>query len=689
MRTLGTNGLAMTCVLAIAAAAGSALAAVEAAPPRGALSMNADAGSGSAKFFVKDAGARISDAWRDNADLADKRGVVPPPTPGYKLSSRVIVRAAAIEEVEDSFKDAYPGGAEALDVGDALVRDVRAVPGFYIVEMPTIAEAAIVVELLKEDPRVEEAYLDIARPRQVLGNQGSNPRGAGAVGGSGDGGSGIDSPPVGPALPTDPGFPNQWHLHNTANPIADANVPAAWAAGYSGAGVTIGILEGGWQIDHPDLSARYNATASQPFVEYSVHGTSCAGVSAATANNGIGGCGAAPGAELSLQYWGTSSEIAEGFAFRNDLNDIKSNSWGYAGPGWLINLPSVEREGMRQAVLTGRGGRGTVMVFANGNSGTIERSDIGGHSASRWAIPVAAIGDQDRFSWYTEQGCNNLIAAPSNGNIRGIYTTDITGEPGYSADDYTNTFGGTSSACPLVAGIIGLMLEANPNLTVRDVKHILVRTARRCDPSHPLWVKNGANRWVNYYYGFGAIDAGAAVSLARLWTNVPPEFSMTTGRVNVLEIIPDPAEIGESGTPVVRTVTVTQPVIVEEVELVMNVEHTWIGDLRIILTSPSGMQSLLSEVRSDPQDNLVRYTFMTRRSWGEWAAGNWKIQISDHYPSDEGRWFDFTLNIHGRYAPRGLEAGEGTPTPDLNLDADGDGTITIDEAKRAIDAAGK
>ena len=95
-----------------------------------------------------------------------------------------------------------------------------------------------------------------------------------------------------------------------------------------------------------------------------------------------------------------------------------------------------------------------------------------------------------------------------------MYTTDLTGSGGYNTStfngDYYNNFGGTSASAPVVSGIVALMLQANPNLTWRDVKHILVDTAVKNDPSDPGWTQNGAGRWVNDRYGFGAVDAHQA-----------------------------------------------------------------------------------------------------------------------------------------------------------------------------------
>lgn len=617
------------------ASAAPALAAPDAPgkagrPPAGVALMNADAGPVGKTFLVADPAARVSPAWRDTTDLADKAGRVPEAIEGYTMTSRVIVHTADLLGAADAYKGVRADGAAALDAGLVTVGPVEGAPGFFMIDMPTIADAAVLVEQLKGDPRVNEVYLDVEQPRVLR------------------------------ALPTDPGFANQWHLRNTSNTIADSNVEGAWNAGYTGGGITIGILEGGFQTTHPDLSANYNATASQSGGSNTAHGTSCAGVAGAVGNNGRGGVGAAFGGKISKLIYGTASQTATAFGYRNDLNFIKSNSWGPADNGRITYISSTERTALQNAVATGRGGRGTVICFANGNGGTADRSDYDPYASCRFVLPIGAIGDADTRASYQETGSNQLVCTHSSGNTRSIYTTDVTGGQGYSTGDYTSTFGGTSAACPHAAGVIALVLQRNPNLTVRDVEHVLIRSARKNDASNSQWVLNGAGRWVNYNYGFGAIDASAAVTLAGSWTNVAAESSLTTGVVSVATAIPDNNTAG-----VTRTVSVAQNFKVEKVELVMNVTHTYIGDLQITITAPSGTQSLVSAVRADPTDNLAGYIFLSRRHWDETATGTWTINVSDRAAADTGTWTNYTLNLYGTNIGA-AEAGPGEPAAALD-----------------------
>ena len=136
---------------------------------------------------------------------------------------------------------------------------------------------------------------------------------------------------------------------------------------------------------------------------------------------------------------------------------------------------------------------------------------------------VCSVNDQDVRSGYSEQGANLWVCAPSDGGRRGIVTAD-------NSDRYTGDFGGTSAATPIVSGVAALLRDANPDLTWRDLKLILAASARRNDPGNPGWeegapIYGSASPTDRYHfnreYGFGVVDAEAAVALAGGWTNVP------------------------------------------------------------------------------------------------------------------------------------------------------------------------
>jgi hypothetical protein len=145
-------------------------------------------------------------------------------------------------------------------------------------------------------------------------------------------------------------------------------------------------------------------------------------------------------------------------------------------------------------------------------------SNYDGYANADETIAVAAVTDYGAFAWYSEPGANLLCALPSSGSgQRAILATDLVGDAGASPGDYTHSFGGTSADAPMLSGIIALMLEANPNLTWRDVQHVLIRSCRIPQTRTSLWSVNSAGRPHSMDYGFGIPDASVAVSIAQQW----------------------------------------------------------------------------------------------------------------------------------------------------------------------------
>ena len=206
-------------------------------------------------------------------------------------------------------------------------------------------------------------------------------------------------------------------------------------------------------------------------------------------------------------------------------------------------------------------GKGIFYAFAAGN-GHLD----GDHSnldelANYYAVTaVCAVNEVGERSLYSETGANLWVCAPSNDLRRDeegerLYRGTVTVEHG---DRYTNDFGGTSSATPVVSGMAALMRSVNPDLSWRDLKLILAATARKVDPLNPDW-EDGGQKYLsegdwevyehNHEYGFGVVDASAAVGMAVEWTSVP---RMRTGSVHTdsqytdLEVeIEDANELGE------------------------------------------------------------------------------------------------------------------------------------------------
>lgn len=484
-------------------------------------------------------------------------------------------------------------------------------------------------------------------------------------------------------VPNDARFSNQQHLLNTGQSSgsvgSDANVTPWWNfAGNTrlGAGVNIAIVDDGLRHTHEDIAPNYrpalsydfNGGDSDPMNTAGVdnHGTSCAGVAAARGNNGVGGSGAAPRAGLAgirLTAAGVSSSTtASALSFQSNnqgnlgTNHIYSNSWGPSDNGSVLGtIGTVTTAAFQNNATSGRGGLGSIYVWAGGNGGNADNSNYDAYANNRNIIAVAALGNNNVRASYSERGSNIFVTAPSNGGTRGIDTVD-----GDADNDYTTSFGGTSSATPLVSGVIALMLEANPNLSARDVKHILARTSTVVDDTASGgWQANSAGRRHSEKYGFGRINAHAAATMALTWQNVGPQLSASksSGAVNVA--IPDgtgnasyTSETNNTfGAAVTSSINFTDLLRIETVEVTVNATHSYRGDLEFVLTGPSGLKSVLGTIRNDGGDNLVDWTFSSVRYWDELSTGNWTLSVRDGYATDTGTFNNWSLSIYGTAVP--------------------------------------
>ena len=477
------------------------------------------------------------------------------------------------------------------------------------------------------------------------------------------------------AMPDDTLIGNQWHLKFQSQPGAvagtDINVESVWnypaaGAGVRGRGVRLAIVDDSLQTTHPDLAPNYESAYSydwndddsdpNPVFSDDNHGTSCAGDAAARGNNALGVSGSAPEAILVgmrlIAEAITDSQIADAMSWQSAFIDLKSNSWGF-GP-YTDNFP-LTLASMASAASTGRGGLGTIFLFAAGNSGELDQSpNYNALQNSIYTICVGAFDSQGRQSFYSEPGANLLIAGPSNGDLPalGKTTTDRTGTDGYNSgttagelpdDDYTQEFGGTSSATPTVAGVVALMLEANPALGWRDVQEILLRSARKVVPADSAWITNEAGINHNPKFGAGLVDAAAAVALAETWVNLPAAITRTVPRAGLNLALPDN---NPNGVSVSFNVPNAQNIRVEHVRLTINATHTYRGDLRIILRSPTGIESELAAPFNESGDNL-NWTYTSVRNWGENGAGTWTLRVSDEMAEDKGVLNSATLILHG------------------------------------------
>lgn len=347
-------------------------------------------------------------------------------------------------------------------------------------------------------------------------------------------------------------FKYQWHLKNTGtipnstplhriNQNAELKVLDAWnRLGNKGSSdITIAVIDMGFDLSHPDLQGNIvhpfdvweNAPFSQP-KRFRSHGTPCAGVAIAR-ETGFGTVGVAPNSKF-MPVSGTGFSIRDTeVMFEHCAEkgaDIISCSWGSIKPEH--ELDSEKEDIIRKAATQGRGGKGCVVLYAAGNENAEVINHYGKHPD---VICVGASTAQDVHAFYSNRGFEIDVVAPSNGDwpLIAPRASWDSGHwyDGHEIDNQYKHFGGTSAATPLVAGVCALMLTANPNLTAKAVREILITTADKI--GHPSEYVNGHSR----RYGYGRVNADKAVaeSIRRLESGgiseptVEPEVSSGKG----------------------------------------------------------------------------------------------------------------------------------------------------------------
>lgn len=541
----------------------------------------------------------------------------------------------------------------AAEHGARLRHAIGSLRDWWLLEFPDAAAAHAALPLLLGDERVEQAQLQYRQAMHYRTN--------------------------------DPLFGSQWHLKKTGAASVDINAEAAWNAGFTGAGVKLMVCDDSLQHTHPDLSPNYNAADSYdyadndgdpaPMSSQEQHGTCTSGMAAARGNNGLGVSGVAYEASLSGIRMDASfpdAAVASAESHHNTAIDIYSNSWG---PGPWEPMGALTRQAILDGIANGRGGKGCVFVWACGNGrywGDNGNNDP--FQVMPETISVSSIAIDGLVADHSEKGACILVCAPagvSSGGMSGaggnLVITDRTGSDGYGglADpDYTNAFGGTSASCPTVAGVCALMLQANPNLTWRDVQHILVRSANSTNGVQASgWGTNGANRRIHDTLGFGCVDAGAATTLAQTWTNVPARQLVQTTADAAGAAIPD-----GTGATLTRTITCSHHMDLEHVMIDFQSNHPYWNDLEITLTSPSGTANKLTESVQGfpmPGQNYApaggSWQFMTVRCWDEDAAGTWTLSVKDLSPGASGSLSSWRLSFYG------TNSTPVTPTPTITV----------------------
>lgn len=461
------------------------------------------------------------------------------------------------------------------------------------------------------------------------------------------------------------------------------------------------------------------------------HGTAVAGLISAERNNGIGSLGVAPSSKFAAFRYifsdssSTASRLAKSIDQTYGNFDIFNYSYGFLGY-YFVEIDDTLHDAFELGATTLRDNKGSVYVQASGNSydgdaylicdpdvdplGDDCIIRVAGNSTSHtdmsspFKLVVAATNASGVKATYSTPGSNIWVSAP--GGEYGLtepamITTDIRGcNAGFSYRDmnmedlfnfglnplnlqcdYTNIFNGTSSAAPVATGVVALMLEANPNLTWRDIKHILAETSDPIDFDpfdndlfHPhvggnpfgvlyaydyKWVMNNAGYLFSNWYGFGRVDAEEAVTTA---LSYPPgnltAFEQTkdsnglwyydsgdlTGLgYNILDESPT--------TDAEHRIWVGHNLLVESVQIKITSDHLWPADLAVHLVSPSGTESRLLTLNNGIYGGAFDdFLMLSNAFYGEESEGYWTIKVYDGSTliEDGGQLNKWKILISGR-----------------------------------------
>ncbi|NWX06233.1 PCSK4 convertase, partial [Caloenas nicobarica] len=461
-------------------------------------------------------------------------------------------------------------------------------------------------------------------------------------------------------VPTDPWFHKQWYMNNDINP--DLNILTAWSKGYTGLGVVLSVLDDGIEKDHPDLAANYDPLASYDFNSYDPnpqprytvgdenrHGTRCAGEVAAVANNRVCGAGVAYNARVGgvrmLDGAVTDVVEAQSLSLRPQHVHVYSASWGPTDDGKTVDGPGVlAAEAFHRGVTQGRGGLGSIFVWASGNGGiNYDNCNCDGYANSIYTLAVGSVLAGGRRPRYGE-GCAAILTTTYSSRSRSevqIVTTDLHHR---CTDKHT----GTSASAPLAAGIIALALEANPALTWRDMQHLVVRSSQPVHLQAEDWAVNGVGRKVSHHYGYGLLDAGRLVEMAKAWTGTRPQRTCSVKALHTPRKIGSQLTISTDASSCSgRTKRIRS---LEHVQVQLSLSYSRRGDLVIALTSPMGTTSTLVTVRPyDTSDQGYRdWTFMSTHFWDENPNGTWTLRLENEGDAyNTGLLTSVTLRLHG------------------------------------------
>jgi kexin len=425
----------------------------------------------------------------------------------------------------------------------------------------------------------------------------------------------------------DPIFKEQWHLFNPLQLGHDMNVTGVWLDGITGNGSISAVIDDGLDMYSDDLKDNYFKEGSWDFNENSdepkprlfddKHGTRCAGEIAAVRNN-VCGVGMAYDSKIAgiriLSKPISDEDEAASVNYHYQENQIYSCSWGPPDDGQTMDAPGLLiQRAMVNGVQNGRGGLGSVFVFAAGNGASADDNcNFDGYTNSIYSITVGGIDRAGNHPYYSESCSAQMVVTYSSGHNDAIHTTDV------GVDKCYNGHGGTSAAGPLAVGVAALALSARPDLTWRDLQYLCIETAIPIHLDDGSWQDTPIGKKFSHMYGYGKLDAYQYVQAAKTWQTVKPQAWFNSPWLSVQHDIPQ----GDKG--LAASFDVTDEMLLkanferlEHVTVTMNVDHARRGDLSVELRGPQGIVSHLATARRNDAagEGYDDWTFMSVAHW--------------------------------------------------------------------------
>ncbi len=453
--------------------------------------------------------------------------------------------------------------------------------------------------------------------------------------------------------PSDDLYKDQWHLKNRGGAPgmrtgADVKAEGAWDINRGSRDINVCVMDDGFDLQHPDFNTTGKIISPRDFGQDDFqpnpvndsdnHGTACAGVAVAE-ENGTGIVGLAPGCALMpirTSGWLSDNAITDLFQYASDHHaDVISCSW--SASSWNFPLSSMMTAMIHKTATEGRRNKkGCVILFAAGNEnrplkgikdGRVSHQGFAMHPD---VISVGASNSLDEKSYYSNFGKELTLCAPSSGSPgKQIVTTDRRGSRGYNAGDYTFSFGGTSSSTPLAAGLAALILSENPDFSSAEVKQIMIETADKIDSTNGNYIEGHSQ-----VFGYGRINAEKALQLVTgTGEDTLPQVLSMEHRIQ--RTIPDLGAVDS-------IIPFPLDVIIKQIEISIEITHTWSGDLQVILTSPQGREIILQDRTGGNSNDLIK-TFRSAdeptlfsKLISKSAKGDWRIKVIDMAAADVG-----------------------------------------------------